>query len=153
MAKITNMAELTKAIKSIKGRSKSLSASIQDAKNGCLYFFDTNGNVTPVADLLNAVGKGVRYGALKSLFEQAGVKINKDKKTKEWRAKVGKKCSAKRMQELVAANWEDFKHEDETAEADKAKAAFKSALKWLDKYPEVAAEMGILKVDPVAKAA
>ena len=141
---IQEMNELTKAIDSIKGRAKSLSKSIQDAKNGCLFFFDKDGNVTPCADLLNAVGNGVRYGALKSLFEQAGVVINKDKKTKKWRAKVGKKANEARLQELIDANWEDFKHTDEVSDEEKAISAFKSSNKWALKFPELAKEYGIV---------
>lgn len=143
MATYENISDLNKAISSIKNRSKSLSSSIQEAKNGCLDFFENNDNTTPASDLLNAVGKGVRYGALKSLFEQAGIIVNKDKKTKAWKTKKGVKADAVRIEELRLANWEDFKHTDEVSDDEKAKSAYKNAIKWIAKYPELAKEMGL----------
>ena len=69
---IKDAGELSKAIKSISTRSKKLDTDLHSVAVSALHHAFAHGSTAPMLNLLDAVGKSQRKGALKNWFDKYG---------------------------------------------------------------------------------
>ena len=92
MTKITH-AEFAKRTKSLKTKAGNLTAEVQELALVAIEFVLTDGNADPAAGLLNAIStSGMRSKGLAAyLTDFAPVRINQDKETGDFTAKIDRK--------------------------------------------------------------
>jgi hypothetical protein len=138
-----NLQAIKQNIQTIRISSNSVKELTQQTAVMILERVKEHGDASEAINLINALGKGARYTALKNWFEYGGLSFYKDKQKKQ-RVRVKTRPLPSTIQYLKETCWTSFKHEDEEVdEVVKAKRAFLNAVKWLDKYPDLAKECGL----------
>lgn len=133
-----SVAQIDKAIESIRGRGARIDSDIQAVGLACLVQIKNHGNVTPLNTLYKALPNGMRSTAFALwAVKFGGVEINQDSKARKAVPLAYVSADAVNLEEAAAQSWHKVKTEPTLAQCIDVEKAVDGLLRRLAKAPSV----------------